>query len=185
VAITGHATDASGAPMGGQLVRFYVGVGGEAVAIGSGTTGVAGNTTVRYTPTKAGNVAFAGFVDANNDQIREANEPTANASVSVGSGVRVERPVLSLDSKVKNARQGYVTIHVTPSPAAGSALVRYFVRTNGRWHQIRANYTGAGGRHAKVVIIRPKGKRLTIRVQVARTASTTPGTSVAKSITVK
>jgi hypothetical protein len=185
VAITGHATNASGAPMAGQLVRFYVGIGGKAVAIGSGTTGAAGNTTVRYTPTKGGNLTFAAFVDSNNDQVRESDEPTANATVSIGSAVRVERPVLSLDSKVKNAHQGYVTIHVTPNPAARSALVRYFVKTNGRWHQIRANYTGSGGRHAKVVITRPKGKRLTIRVTVARTSSTTPGTSVAKSITVK
>jgi adhesin/invasin len=185
VAITGHATNASGAPMAGQLVRFYVGVGGKAVAIGSGTTGAAGNTTVRYTPTKAGNLSFAAFVDSNGDQIREATEPTANATVSVGAGVKREHPVLSLVSKVKNAHTGYVIIHVTPNPAAGRALVRYFVKTNGAWHQIRANYTGAGGRHAKVVITRPTGKRLTFRVTVARTSSTTFGTSPTKSITVK
>ncbi|HVW79495.1 MAG TPA: Ig-like domain-containing protein [Mycobacteriales bacterium] len=185
MALTAHAANAGGAPMAGQIVRFYVGIGGKAVAIGSGTTGPAGNTTVRYTPTSAGKLTFAAFVDTNGDQIREANEPTANATVSVNAGVRAEHPVLSLDTRAKNAHQGFVTIHVTGDPAARSALVRYYQKINGRWHQIRANYIGPGGRHAKVVITRAKGKRLTFRVRVAATSSTRVGTSVAKTITVK
>jgi adhesin/invasin len=179
--LTATATNANGTAAANQLVRFYVGVNGKAVSIGSGTTGPAGKTTVKYTPTKAGKVTFAAFVDSNGNQIRESTEPTASATSQIRA---VERPGLRLVSGAKNAKTGTVTFHVSSHPAARNALVRYYVKRNGTWHQIGTSTTGPGGNASKT-FTRPKGARLTFRASVAHTPSTTFANTPARTITVR
>ncbi len=176
VTLTGHATNATGASMAGQLIRFYVGVNGKAVAIGSATTGPAGNASVHYSPTKAGKTSFAAFADTNNDQIRESNEPTSSASTQVRF---VERPRVVLTST-----HNRVTVHVHTRPAARNALVRYFVKTHGVWHRIGTSRTGPGG-NASMRFVESSGHRLSFRVNVTRTPRTTVGTSAVRTIRVR
>jgi adhesin/invasin len=164
-AITANDTAATNQP-----VAFYVKVNGKTVSIGTATTGPTGQASVSYKPTKAGTTNFAALTGTTG-QIREA---TATAQIRA-----VEKPSVSLTSK-----NGHVTIHVASHPTARSATVRYFVKRNGSWARIGTSKTGPGGNASKT-FSEAKGKRLTFRATVARTSSTTGGTTVAKSITVK
>jgi adhesin/invasin len=174
--LTASAVNANGAAAANQLVRFYVGINGKAVAIGTGTTGSTGTASVSYSPTKAGKLTFAAFADSNNDGIRQATEPTSSATAQIRA---VERPGIRLSST-----RGHVTVHVSSHPAAKNATVRYFVKRNGTWHQIGTSRTGAGGNASKT-FAETSGKSMRFRATVARTPSTTVGTTAAKSISAK
>lgn len=168
------ATLANGSPAPDAIVRFYV--KGANNTSGSATTDAAGHATYSYLASHHGTDAIGAFVDTNDDQIREANEPIGTATAHIKG---VEKPTISLSSS-----KGKVTIHVTSHPAAKSATVHYFVKRDGSWVKIGTNTTGHLGKAGKT-FAESKGKHLTFRAKVMTTPVTTTGTSSAKSITVK
>jgi hypothetical protein len=183
VSVSAIAKKADGTPAAGQVVRFFVS-GAQTINNQPVTTDSNGQAIYRFTATKAGNLTISAYVDTNNDQVREANEPKATTQTVVSAARAVEHPTIFLTSAAKGRTHGTVTVHVATRPNAHGALVRYYVKRNGVWHQIGTNTVRRGG-HATFTALERKGQTLRFKVTVARTARTTFGSSAPSSITVR
>ncbi|HVV74971.1 MAG TPA: Ig-like domain-containing protein [Mycobacteriales bacterium] len=173
--IEANATNSDGTPAAHQVVRFYM--KGADTAAASATTGPLGNTHVSILVTHHGTVHLAAFVDTNDDQIRQADEPQAFATGHVHG---IEHPSISLSST-----PGHVRVHVTTHPKAFQANVRYYVKRHGSWVLIHHNRTGSLSGKASHSFAEKRGSHRKFRVKVSATSITTSGTSPARSIHVK
>jgi len=167
------ATNSNGTPAAHQIVRFFI--TGANTATGSAITGSGGHASFSYLALHHGTDNVAAYVDTNNDQIREANEPRQFATAHIQG---IEHPSIRLSSS-----SGHVTVHVSTHPHAHGALVRYYVKRHGAYHLIGTSHTSSTG-HAHKSFAETVGKHLRFRVKVSATAITTGGTSPSKAITV-
>jgi hypothetical protein len=173
--VTATVKNTDGSPAANQVVRFFI--TGANDGTGSATTDVNGQARIAYSATHHGTDHITAYVDVNNDQIREANEPKS-ASVTAHILGR-EHPELSLNSK-----NGKVKIHVDTHPNAKHALVRYYVKRHGTWHKIGSSHTNGHGNDHHTFGFKV-GSHHKFRAKVSATAITTKGTSNAASIRVR
>jgi adhesin/invasin len=173
--VTATVKNSDGTPAANQVVRFFV--TGKNTASGSATTDVNGQARIAYEAPHHGTDHITAYVDSNNNQIREANEPKSETVTAHIKGR--EHPELSLNSK-----NGKVKIHVDTRPNAKHALVRYYVKRHGSWDKIGSSHTNRHGNdHHKFAF--KVGSHHKFRAKVSATPVTTKGTSNAASIRVR
>jgi adhesin/invasin len=172
--ITATVTNADHTPAANQIVRFFV--SGANTVQANATTDATGHAHIAYLAKHHGTDTVAVYVDANTDQIRQADEPKQSITAHI---LGRERPHLRLTSN-----NGRVKAHVNTRPNADHAVVRYYVKRHGHWHKLGSSHTnGHGNDHHSFKF--KVGSHHKLRAKVSATAITTAGTSPAKKIRVK
>jgi len=174
-------TNSNGTPAAHQIVRFFV--TGANSATGSAISGPAGHASFSYLALHHGTDSIAAYVDTNNDQIREANEPRQFATAHILSNAkRAEHPSISLSTHSLDSTRGRVTIHVTTHPRVRHAFVIFYEKIRGKWQRIGNARTGHLGKAGRTFTV-PAGKR-TFKAHVNHTSTTKGGSTPAATIRV-
>ncbi|HVY10668.1 MAG TPA: Ig-like domain-containing protein [Mycobacteriales bacterium] len=169
------ATNADGTPAAHVIVRFIV--QGANPLTGSMTTGAKGRAGWSYLAGHHGTDTVSAWVDNNNDNLPQANEPGARVIAHIKG---IERPSITVVAR----GHGKVTVHVVSRPLAKHATVHYFVKRHGHWHKIGTNHTGRLGKAGKT-FREPIGSHRIFRAKVMTTPVSTTGTSAPKGVRVR
>jgi hypothetical protein len=160
-------------------VRFFI--SGANTATGSAITNASGHASFSYLASHAGTDNVAAYVDTNNDQVREANEPRAFTTAHIASVKRAEHPTMTVRSAPLSKRFGVVTFHIRTHPAVAHAFVVFYMKNRaGHWARIASAHTNIAGHTGRRVTV-PAGRHsFKARVHATRTtrAGNTPVTTI-------
>lgn len=173
--ITATLKNADGSPSANQVVRFLV--TGANGLIGSAQSNASGVAIFSYRATHAGVDAVSAYVDLNNDQVQEGNEPGKHTKAIIG-GVK-ESPTMRLTTS-----HGSVTVHVVTHPLLPRDLVTYYVKRYGKYVRIGTSHAGIRG-HAAMTFFYPKGVVRRFKAKVAGIQGIKGAKTHPKTITVR
>lgn len=180
--VTATVTNSNGTRAAGQVVRFFV--SGANTASGSAVTNSSGNATFSYAAAHAGTDNIAAYVDTNNDQIREANEPRQFTTAHIGSvAKRAEHPTLRVRSAPIDKRFGAVTFRFRSHPSVAHALVVFYMKNRfGKWARIASSHTNIAGHAGRTVTV--SAGRHSFKARIHATSTTRAANTSVHTITV-
>ena len=178
-------SDGSVAP--NVLVRFTV-VGANN-ATGSATTAASGAAIFAYDAINSGTDVISAYEDLNNNQTKDAGEPSASATAKIASagstpGGGKEKPTLVVSQSRANSHQEKLTLTVTSHPKLAGAPVVFYQVKKGVRHKIGPGTTGPKGK-VKGTLKAAHGLTLKFQVKVGPKAGVKAGYSKVVTVHVK